>query len=189
MIECPFCGESFSEDELVYEFNWGEIATYLYNRKVLTSEPRTAFLDRSIYVSMKYDWRGRPLMDSCAATVNPDKHPGMDPLCSADSGWYQITRFLSKKNAFEVECSDDDRSLPTGAKILPLMKHLKKQRRPTAEGMSTGMFCPLCEQQLKPEVLKADSEIRIVLSGRPGSGKNAGAFRTDERPSGGILPY
>ncbi len=171
MIECPFCGESFSQDNLVFEFNWGEIATYLYNRKQLKSEPKSALLDRSIYVTMNYNWRGRPEMKSCTPAVNPAKHPGADPLVHIDNEWQRITSFLSRKHVFEVECSEDDRSIPTGAKILPMLKHHSKRGLVNAEGMSTGVFCPLCEQQLKPEVLKAKTEIRIVLSGRPGSGK------------------
>lgn len=171
MIECPFCGESFSEEKLVYEFNWGEIATYLYNRKFLKTEPKSAFLDRSVYVTMKYGWNGRPTMKSCTPAVNPLKHPGVDPLISVENGWQRILGFLAGKRVFEVECADDNRKMPTGAKILPMLKHHRKRGTVSAEGMSTGMFCPLCEQQLKPEVLKAKTEIRIVLSGRPGSGK------------------
>ena len=164
MIECPFCGESFSQDNLVFEFNWGEIATYLYNRKQLKSEPKSALLDRSIYVTMNYNWRGRPEMKSCTPAVNPAKHPGADPLVHIDNEWQRITSFLSRKHVFEVECSEDDRSIPTGAKILPMLKHHSKRGLVNAEGMSTGVFCPLCEQQLKPEVLKAKTEIRIVMS-------------------------
>ena len=39
MIECPFCGEALDEEELVYEFHWGEVATFLYNRKSWTRNP------------------------------------------------------------------------------------------------------------------------------------------------------
>ncbi len=171
MIECPFCGESFSADDLVYEFNWGEIATYLYNRKIMKYEPKSAFMDRSVYVGVQFERRGRTRLRFCYPSVNPAKHRGDDPITSGLNGWDKFLAFLSGNRVLEVECSDDDRTMPTGAKILPMLKHHRKRGSVSAEGMSTGMFCPLCEQQLKPEVLKAKEEIRIVLSGRPGSGK------------------
>ncbi len=171
MIECPFCGESFSGDDLVFEFNWGDIATYLYNRKRLKTEPKAAFMDRSVYVTMNYDWLGRPYAQSIAPGINMAKHSGMDPIAMPENGWLQIQYFLSGKHVFEVECGDDDMSIPTGAKFLPLFRGHKRKGSYSAEGRSIGMFCPLCEQELRPEVLKAQQEIRIVLSGRPGSGK------------------
>ena len=171
MIECPFCGESVSENDLVFEFNWGDIATYLYNRKRFSGEPKSAFMDRSIYITMGYDWRGKPFARRCAPMINSAKHPGADPLATTENGWTDIRSFLHGKRVFEVECDNDNRTIPTGAKILSMAKEHKKKDSFSAEGMSIGVFCPLCEQQLKPELLKADREIRIVLSGRPGSGK------------------
>ena len=41
MIECPFCGEMLEEEELVYEFSWGEVATYFYNKGQLSSAPKS----------------------------------------------------------------------------------------------------------------------------------------------------
>ncbi len=171
MIECPFCGETFKEDKLVYEFSWGELTSYMYNRKLLKSEPKSEFRDRSFYVTFKYNWRGSPKLKTCSTIVNFDKHPGDDPLRSNENGFPEIVHFLSGHNKFEVECEKDDRSMPTGASILPIAKLSKKKKSQTLEGLSTGLFCPMCEQQLKPKVLKADKEVRIVLSGRPGSGK------------------
>ncbi len=171
MIECPFCGETYKADKLVYEFNWGELATYLYNRKLMSTEPRNEFKARSIYVTMRYNWYGNPQLASFSTSVNYEKHPGEDPLRSRENGWNEMAHFLYGRRIFEVECDDDDRSIPTGAKILPLAKLSQKKKTQTLEGVSTGIFCPICEQQLKPKVLKADKEIRIVLSGRPGSGK------------------
>ena len=165
MIECPFCGEAFDEEELVYEFHWGEVATFLYNRKKLDAEPRGDLADRCFYVKMNFDWRGRPLLRGMAPSVNPEKHPGRDPLTDSSTQWQRVAYLLSGKNVFEISCDDSDPSLPTGARILPM------SRGRDAGGVSTGLFCPMCEQQLRPEVLRAKKEIRIVLSGRPGSGK------------------
>lgn len=99
-------------------------------------------------------------------------------MCSDKTGWHREVQQLSQKKIFEVESDDKDTSLPVAAKILPLVKEHKKQarrgmdsKRMEAEGMSTGMFCPMCEQQLKPDLLKAQNEVRILLNGRPGSGK------------------
>ena len=170
MIECPFCGESFEEEELVYEFNWGDVATYYYNRRQLNEEPKSEYMDRPFYVTFHYDWRGNAVLNSCATTVNPEKHPSNDPLCLEDS-WERIVRLLSGKRVFEALCGADDKALPTGARIIPMTKHNHGKAAPHTEGVSTGTFCPLCEQQLKPEVLKAPTEIHILLSGRPGSGK------------------
>ena len=178
MIECPFCGESFEEDELVFEFNWGEVATFYYNRKKLNREPSREYTDRAFYVRMRYDRHGRPLLAKMTSSINPLKHPGNDPMCSSDNEWSKVEKLLSDKKIFEVESDDEDHSLPVAAKILPLIKNSRKQRsRPEAEGMSTGMFCPMCEQQLKASVLKAKSEIRILLCGRPGSGKTVYAIQ------------
>lgn len=171
MIECPFCNESFEEEDLVFEFNWGEVSTFFYNRRKLTIEPRSEFRDRAFYVKLKYDFHGNPLLNTCESVINPQKHPGLDPMCTNENGWYAVERLLRGKRVFEVECDDNDRELPTSARILPLVKNSKKNRRVSVEGVSTGMFCPLCEQQLKPEVLRAQTEVRIILSGRPGSGK------------------
>ena len=171
MIECPFCGEIFEEDELVYEFSWGEVATFFYNRKQLPTEPKNEFRDRPFYVTLKYDWRGNAQLNRCSASVNPEKHPGTDPLTKDENGWSRLVHLLSGKRVFQAECSDSDRDLPTGAKILPMVKYSKKKNVPGFEGMSTGVFCPVCEQHLKPEVLRAENEVRILLSGRPGSGK------------------
>ena len=171
MIDCPFCGESFEEEEIVFEFNWGDVATYFYNRKQLTVEPKNEYKDRSFYVTFKYDWRGNPQLDHCDTVVNRERHPSDDPMRSEENGWNRVVRLLSGKRIFEAECSNDDRTMPTGAKILPLTRNKKKKGGVDAEGMSTGMFCPICEQHLKPDVLKTKSEVRILLSGRPGSGK------------------
>ena len=171
MIECPFCGETFEEEDLVYEFSWGEVATYLYHKRQLPSEPRSEFRDRPFYVTFKYDWRGNAQLQTCSPNVNPQRHPNSvsDPMTKESNGWNRVVHWLSGHRVFDVICSDDDKSLPTGAKILPMTKHRKKED--SGEGMSTGVFCPICEQLLKPEVLKADAEVRILLSGRPGSGK------------------
>lgn len=171
MIECPFCNESIETNELVYEFNWGEVASYLYNRKQLPAEPKAAFRDRSFYVSFRYDIGGRPQLNTYASAVNPSRHVGNDPLCSQETGWWDVLKFLRKPRTFQVEADDHDSSLPVSAKILPLIKSSKKRGVSTMEGICTGIFCPHCEQLLKPEVLRADKEIRIVLVGRPGSGK------------------
>ena len=171
MIECPFCEETFREDKLVYEFNWGELTSYMYNRKLMSTEPKSEYRDRSFYVTMKYNWHGTPRLNTCSTVINYDKHQGEDPLRSKENGWTEIVRFLSGRKKFEVECDKDDRSMPTGAMILPMAKLAKKKKQQTLEGLCTGIFCPICEQQLKPKVMKADKEIRIVLSGRPGSGK------------------
>lgn len=171
MIECPFCCESFEEDELVYEFSWGDVSTFFYNRKQLAVEPKNEYRDRAFYVTMKYDWRGRPLLGRCASVINPEKHPRQDPLCTAENGWDRMVQLLSGKNVFEVECSPDDRTLPISAKILPISKAVGKKDAASAEGVSTGTFCPFCEQELRADVLKAKSEVRILLTGRPGSGK------------------
>ena len=172
MITCPFCGETFEAEDLVFEFNWGDVATYFYNRKQLSVEPKEQFLDRAFYVTMKYDWRGNASMDTCSAVINPDRHPASDPLCDESNGWSKIVRLLGGKHIFEVECSREDRTMPTGARILPLSKTVKNGKKSVASGgMSTGMYCPVCEEQLKPEVLKVKDEIRILLCGRPGSGK------------------
>ena len=171
MIECPFCGEIFEEDELVYEFSWGEVATYFYNKRQLASEPKNEYLERPFYVTLKYDWRGNAQMNRCMPVVNPRKHPSQDPMTSDENGWKRVMHLLSGKRVFEAECGEDDHSLPVGAKILRMVKYSKKRNGPSAEGMSTGIFCPICEQHLRPEVLKAQQEVRILLSGRPGSGK------------------
>ena len=170
MIECPFCGETIDEEQLIYEFSWGDVATFFYNRKKLTNEPPAEYSDRSFYVKMNYDWRGRPILGEMSTFVNPEKHPGKDPLNEGNGYWSKIVQLLSGRNIFEVECGNDDKTLPIGARILPMAKHDRKGQS-NADGISTGMFCPICEQQLKPEVMKAKTEIRIVLSGRPGSGK------------------
>lgn len=169
MIECPFCGESFEEEDLVFEFNWGDVATYFYNKKQMNVEPKTEYLDRPFYVTLKYDWRGNAVMGRCNTVINPEKHPQDDPMRLGTNGWGRIVQLLSGKGVFETQCSRDDRTIPTGAKILPMTKHNKKAGN--TDGMSIGMFCPVCEQQLRPEVLKAQDEVRILLSGRPGSGK------------------
>ena len=170
MMECPFCDESFAEEDLVYEFSWGDVADYFYHRGKLSVEPKNEYKDRAFYVTLKYDWRGNARLDHIDTSVNPEKHPSDDPLKRVENGWFRITHLLSGSRVFEAQCSDDDKSMPTGARILPMMKYSKKNKT-AAEGMSTGIFCPICEQQLKPEVLKAKSEVRILLSGRPGSGK------------------
>ena len=87
-----------------------------------------------------------------------------------ENGWNRVAHLLSGRRVFEVLCSDDDKSLPTGARILPMIKYMKKHAS-NGEGMSTGIFCPICEQHLKPEVIRAQAEVNILLSGRPGSGK------------------
>ncbi len=178
MIECPFCNESFEEENLVFEFNWGEVATYYYNRKKLSEEPNREYKDRAFYVTFKYDLRGRPMLNTCATSINPKKHPGLDPMCSDRNGWGKVVYQLRQKKVFEVECDDDDESLPVAAKILPLLKERKKNskrghvnRLVEAEGVSTGTYCPFCEQRLRAAVLKAQTEVRILLVGRPGSGK------------------
>ena len=171
MIECPFCNESFEEDELIYEFNWGEVMSFFYNRSRIREEPKAAFKDRSFYVCLKYDWHGNAMLSTCTSSVNPQKHPGLDPLCTKENGWPQLVQLLAQKKTFEVHCSDKDKSLPTIAKILPIVKKQRRNRSMETEGVSTGTFCPYCEQHLKPEVLRAKSEVRILLSGRPGSGK------------------
>ncbi len=170
MIECPFCGEVFEEEELVYEFSWGEVSTYFYNRKQLPSEPRSEFRDRSFYVTLKYDWLGNAQLDRAMPCVNPKKHPLFDPITKEENGWPRVMHLLSGRKVFQAECSDEDRRLPTGAKILPMVKYSMKKGI-AVEGMSTGIFCPVCEQHLKPEVIRAGAEVRILLSGRPGSGK------------------
>lgn len=170
MIECPFCGETFEEEDLVYEFSWGEVATYFYNKRQLPAEPKNEFRDRPFYITLKYDWHGNAQLDSCSTSVNPQKHPSNDPMTHDDNGWARVVHLLSGRRIFEALCSDDDKSLPTGARILPMIKY-KKKHAIGGDGMSTGVFCPICEQHLKPEVLRAESEVRIVLSGRPGSGK------------------
>jgi len=170
MIECPFCGEIFEEEELVYEFSWGEVATYFYNKGQLDKAPKSEFRDRPFYVTFKYDWRGNAQLKSCATTVNPERHPSADPMMRDENGWNVVVKHLNGRKVFEVQCSDEDKKLPTGAKILPMLKYKKKHAN-SGDGMSTGVFCPICEQHLKPEVLRAESEVRILLSGRPGSGK------------------
>lgn len=171
MIECPFCGVDFEEEELVFEFSWGEVATFFYNRGLLTTEPRNEFRDRPFYVTFKYDWRGNPILDRCSTTVSvSDFMPVLDPLTRDENGWNRVVHLLSGRRVFEAQCSDDDRSLPTGAVIRPMAKYRKKHHL-SNEGMSTGIFCPVCGQHLKPEVLRAESEIHILLCGRPGSGK------------------
>lgn len=173
MIECPFCSEVFEEDELIFEFNWGMVASFFYHRKKLNVEPSSEYRDRAFYVRLKYDLRGNPVLHTCSTVINPEKHPGIDPMRSVESGWNRVVQLLSEKKVFEVECDDDDRTLPVAAKILPIVKHSKTQHRHdhSAEGLSTAMFCPICEQQLTADVLKAKTEVRILLSGRPGSGK------------------
>jgi len=171
MIECPFCGESFDEDDLVFEFGWGEVATFFYNRKQLSSAPKNEYRDRPFYVSFRYGRGGRVVLDRCDTTVNPSRHPVTDPMKSGDNGWDQIVQLLSGHRVFQTFCRREDRSLPVCAGILPMVKDGKKRGAPQSEGMSTGIFCPICEQQLKPELLRAEAEVRILLSGRPGSGK------------------
>ena len=87
MIECPFCGENFEEEELVFEFNWGDVANYFYNKGQLDIEPGSEYLDRSFYVTFSYDWRGNPMLDSCTTEVNPEKHPTDDPMRNDEKGW------------------------------------------------------------------------------------------------------
>lgn len=168
MIECPFCGELIDEDDLVFEFNWGDVATFFYNRGKLP-EPRSALLDRSFYVTFKYS-HGNPLLNTIDTTVNADRHKGDDPL-KMGNGWNQLTKLLSGRKMFEVNCDKNDKSLPVSARILPIVKGMKHKRGAEADGVSTGIFCPFCEEQLKAEVLHAQTEVRIVLIGRPGSGK------------------
>ena len=170
MIECPFCGEQFSEDDLVFEFRWGDIANYYYGKRKLYKEPMRAFADRTFYVTFSYGRRGEPMVRSCNSVINPDKHAGDDPLCSEDNEWTRVVSFLSMKNSFEVECDDNCPDIPTHATFIPLKKQ-KNKRDFSIEGVSTGTFCPVCEQQLKSDVLMAEKEVRIVLVGRPGSGK------------------
>ncbi len=171
MIECPFCGESIEEEELVFEFSWGEVSSFFYNTRQTDVAPKDEFRDRSFYVKLKYDWHGNPWLDTCSSVVCPEKHKGTDPMCSEENGWKKAVQLLRGKKTFEVECSNDDRTLPVSARILPITKGRKKHGRVDTEGLSTGMFCPYCEQQLKPEVLKAGTEVRILLCGRRGSGK------------------
>lgn len=171
MIECPFCNEVFDVDELVFEFSWGSLANFLYNKGWLRNEPESAYMERSFYVTMNYDRRGRPYMNTCSAVINKEKHPGTDPLCSSKNEWDKIVSFLRRPRTFETECDDNDRTMPTVAQILPMAKYSKRENKFEMNGMSTGLFCPHCEQLLNPEVLRADKEILIVLSGRPGSGK------------------
>ena len=171
MIECPFCGEVFEEEELVFEFNWGEVATYFYNRGQLKIEPKSEYRDRAFYTTFRYDWRGNPQLDTCTTVVNPEKHPADDPMQRDDNGWNRVVHLLSGKRVFQVICSDDDRTIPTGARILPMGRHKHRRDEPDTEGVSIGMFCPICEQLLQPEVLKTRTEVRILMSGRPGSGK------------------
>lgn len=168
MIECPFCGELIDEDDLVFEFNWGDVATFFYNRGKLP-EPRSALLDRSFYVTFKYS-HGNPLLDTIDTSVNPARHSGDDPL-KMGNGWVQLGKLLSGRKVFEVNCDKNDKSLPVSARILPIVKGMKRKHGAEADGVSTGIFCPFCEEQLKPEVLHAQTEVRIVLIGRPGSGK------------------
>ena len=170
MIECPFCCEKFSEDDLVFEFRWGDIANYYYGKRKLYREPLKAFNDRTFYVTLAYDRRGNPMLKNCSPVINPAKHVGNDPLSSAESEWTRVVELLSQKNIFEVECDEKCPDIPTYALFSPLTKH-KAKHSFTSEGISTGTYCPFCEQQLKPDVLMADQEIRIVMVGRPGSGK------------------
>ncbi len=170
MIECPFCGEKFSEDDLVFEFRWGDIANYFYGKGKLVHEPLKAFNDRTFYINLQYDRRGNPTLKSCSPVINPAKHVGEDPLSGSQNEWTRIVELLSQKNTFEVECDDKCPDIPTYATFVPLRKHRGKQSF-TTEGVSTGTFCPFCEQQLKSDVLMAENELRIVLVGRPGSGK------------------
>lgn len=178
MIECPFCNGSFDEEDLVFEFNWGNIATFYYNHKKLDVEPSYTFMDRAIYVTFSYNRHGLPMLKTCSTSVNPSKHPGMDPLTSEKNGWGKLVAQLKQRKVFEVDAAEDDLTLPISAKILPMLKDTRKnsKRNPkataaNAEGISTGIFCPICEQHLQPEVLKAQTEVRILLAGRPGSGK------------------
>ncbi len=169
MIECPFCGEQFPEDELVYEFRWGDIVNYYYNHRKLVYTPPKEYQDRTFYVTMNFDRRGNPVAGNCNSVINPEKHVGLDPLCSEDNEWTRVTQLLRQKGVFEVESDDDYPELPTRATFLPLKKQRGKGYG--TEGVSTGTYCPICEQQLKPQALMVDQEIRIVLVGRPGSGK------------------
>ena len=187
MIECPFCGEMLEEEELVYEFSWGEVATYFYNKGQLSSAPKSEYRDRPFYVTFKYDWRGNAQLESCSTSVNPERHPSEDPMRRDENGWNKVVHLLSGKRVFEAECGEDDRTLPTGAKILPMVKYSRKRNMPTAEGMSTGVFCPVCEQQLRSEVLKATNEVRIMLAGRPGSGKTVYVTQVISELMGGRL--
>ena len=167
MIECPFCSETIDEEDLVFEFGWGDVSTFFYNKKQLKHEPKSEFRDRNFYVTFGYDWRGNAFLRDCKTSVNADKHPEDDPLYN--DCWSEVVTLLSRKKTFDVECGDDYPKLPVTAKIRPMIK--ANRRGFSAEGVSTGMFCPICEQQLKPEVIKAETEVRIVLAGRPGSGK------------------
>lgn len=168
MIECPFCGELIDEDDLVFEFNWGDVATFFYNRGKLP-EPRSSLLDRSFYVTFKYQ-HGNPLLNTIDTSVNAAHHTGDDPL-KLGNGWAQLMKLLAGRKVFEVNCDKNDRSLPVSACILPIVRGMKRHRGVEADGVSTGIFCPYCEEQLKADVLHAKDEVRIVLIGRPGSGK------------------
>lgn len=170
MIECPFCGESYSEDDLVFEFNWGEVVTHFYNMRKLRTELKSEYRDRPFYVTLKYDRRGNATLLNISTVVNPSKHPSGDPMMRDENGWSEVKRLLSSRKMFEASCNDNDRTLPVSAKIIPMTKHHRNSSY-SGEGMSSGIFCPFCEQHLKPEVLRAQSEVRILLSGRPGSGK------------------
>lgn len=181
MIECPFCSESFEEDELVFEFNWGSVTKHYYNsRDIELLEPSDEFMDRAFYVRFKYGHRGRPGLKDCSPNINLKKHLGDDPLNTGKNKpiWDALVKLLKENGTFEVESDDDYRSLPVAAKILPMVKDVKRHKRheretvrEKASGMSTGVFCPICEQRLTSDVLKAQTEVRILLAGRRGSGK------------------
>lgn len=169
MIECPFCGELIDEDDLVFEFNWGDVATFFYNRGKLP-EPRSSLLDRSFYVTFKYH-HGNPLLNTIDTSVNAEHHTGDDPL-KLGNGWVQLTKLLTGRRVFEVSCDKNDKTLPVSACIRTIVKETPRRNRGVAaDGVSSGIFCPYCEEQLNAEMLHAKDEVRIVLIGRPGSGK------------------
>ena len=143
MIECPFCGEKFSEDDLVFEFRWGDIANYYHGKGKLVREPLKAFNDRTFYISLQFDRRGNPTLKSCSPVINPAKHVGEDPLSSSQTEWSRVVELLSQRNVFEVECDDKCPDIPTYATFVPLKKHRGRQSF-TTEGISTGTFCPVC---------------------------------------------
>ena len=104
------------------------MATFLYNKGWLRSEPKACIWnDLAMSPWNMTGEEGR--LNTCSAVVDPEKHPGANPLCSAENGWDRIVAFLRRPRTFETECDNNDRIIPVVAQILPMAKRKKKERK------------------------------------------------------------
>ena len=132
MIECPFCGEMLEEEELVYEFSWGEVATYFYNKGPLSSAPNRMILEGATPVLCHWDilehyrWAHRPQAEKAQKPrqldLEPDERAIVTPLR-------------------EQELSFDELAAATGFSAAKLNSHLTMlELRGIIEKVPGGMY-------------------------------------------------